>query len=151
MGFHSWDGGLSATNVFWAIEIPEGSAHVDLDAASASLHVENACVYDAFTVANSVMGVARLVNQVKGIINSLQIDWSGTGMPLMPANEPANKMRGSFVENTAKIAVTATTPRTEVTALSNGDGFRFVSDPASTSVNHFALIGHETNGRFYVP
>ena len=104
---------------------------------------------DAFTVPNSVMGVDRSVNQVKGIINSLRINWMGTGSPAAPANEPVNQMRGTFVENTAQIAVTATTPRTAVTALSNGHGFRFVSDPASTSVNNFALIGQEQNGIFY--
>ena len=148
MGFHSWDGGLSATNAFWVIEVPEGSAHADLDTGAASLHVENACVYDAFTVPNSIMGVNRPVNQVKGIIDSLQIDWSGI-ISTETANQPVNRMRGNFVQNTAKIAVTATTPRTEVTALSNGHGFSFVSDPASTSVNHFALIGFEQNGVFF--
>jgi hypothetical protein len=95
------------------------------------------------------MGVDRPVNQVKGIINSLRINWMGTGNPQTGANEPVNQMRGTFVENTAQIAVTATTPRTAVTSLSNGHGFRFVSDPASTSVNNFALIGQEQNGIFY--
>lgn len=104
---------------------------------------------DAFTVPNSVMGVNRPVNQVKGIINSLKINWISTGNALTPANEPVNSMRGTFVQNTAQIAVTATTPRTAVTALSNGHGFQFVSDPASTSVNNFALIGQEQNGVFY--
>jgi hypothetical protein len=148
LGPHSWDGGLSPTSVFWAIEIPEGSAHVDLDEGTASLHVENACVYDAFTVANSIQGVNRSVNQVKGIINSLHIDWLGVH-GTTTVNQPANKMRGIFTENTAKIAVTATTLRTAVTALSNGHGFRFVSDPASSSVSNFALIGQEQNGVFY--
>ena len=121
---------------------------MDLEAGTASLHVENACVYDAFTVPNSVMGVNRTVNQAKGIINSLEMEWSGI-IKRDSANEPVNKMRGSFVENTARIAVTATTPMTMVTALSNGHGFRFVSDPASTSVSNFAQIGQERNGIFY--
>ncbi len=121
---------------------------MDLDEGSASLHVENACVLDAFTVANSLAGVNRPVNQVKGIIDSLQIEWFGI-KATATANELANKMRGTFVENTAKIAVTATTPRTAVTALSNGHGFRFVSDPASSSVSNFAQIGQEQNGVFY--
>jgi hypothetical protein len=97
------------------------------------------------------MGVNRPVNQVKGIINSLRINWIGIGNAAAPANEPVNQMRGTFVENTAQIAVTATTPRTAVTALSNGYGFRFVSDPASTSVNNFALIGQEQNGILLIP
>jgi len=121
---------------------------VDLQAGTASLHVENACVYDAFTVPNSILGVNRPVNQVKGIFNSLDMEWSGI-IKRDTANEPVNQMRGSFVENTATIAVTATTPITIVTALSNGHGFRFVSDPASTSVSNFAQIGDERNGIFY--
>ena len=110
--------------------------------------MQNVCVYDAFTIPNSIQGVNRSVNQVKGIINSLDIDWSGI-LSTETANQSTNKMRGTFLETSAKIAVTATTPRTAVTALSNGHGFRFVSDPASTSVKNFALIGHEQNGVFF--
>ena len=134
--------------MFWVATIPEGSVHVDLDEGSASLRVKNMCVYDAFTVPNSIMGVNRPVNQVKGIIDSLEIEWSGI-FSRDTANEPVNKMRGNFVENKARIAVTATTPKSAVTALSNGHGFRFVSDPASTSVSHFAEIGEERNGIYF--
>jgi hypothetical protein len=139
---------LSPTNVFWVGSIPEGSVHVDLDEGTASLHVENLCVYDAFTVANSILGVNRPVNQVKGIINSLKIDWSGV-IQRDTANQSMNKMRGRFVQNTARIAVTATTPKTMVTTLSNGHGFRFVSNPPSTSVSNFAEIGQEWNGIYF--
>ena len=139
---------MSAATVFWAVELPEGSAHVDLDDGSASLHVENLRVYDAFTVGNSIAGVNRPVNLVKGVVDSLEIKWSGI-LASDSANQPVNKMRGNFVVNTARIAVTATTPRTAVTALSNGHGFRFVSDKASTSISHFAEIGQERNGVFY--
>lgn len=129
------------------MEIPRGSAHVNLETGAALLHVENICVLDAFTTANSVQGVNRAVNQVRGVINSLHIEWSGM-IATETADEPVNQMRGSFIENTAKIAVTATTPRTMVTTLSNGHGFRFVSNDASTSVSNFALIGQEQNGIF---
>ena len=139
---------MSPTDVFWVATIPEGSVHVDLDEGSASLRVKNMCVYDAFTVPNSIMGLNRPVNQVKGIIDSLEIEWSGV-FSRDVANEPVNKMRGNFVENKARIAVTATTPKSAVTALSNGHGFRFVSDPASTSVSHFAEIGEERNGIYF--
>jgi hypothetical protein len=121
---------------------------VDLEAGMARLHVENLCVYDALTVVNSIQGVNRPVNQVKGIINSLDMKWSGV-IKRDSANEPANQMRGTFVENTATIAVTATTPFTMVTTLSNGHGFHFASDPASTSVSNFAQIGFERNGVFF--
>jgi hypothetical protein len=148
LGPHSWDGGLSPTNVFWVASIPEGSVHVDLDDGTASLHVQNLCVLDAFTVANSIQGVNRTVNQVQGIINSLRMNWSGI-IQRDTAIQPANQMRGTFVQNTATIEVTATTPRTMVTALSNGHGFKFVSDAASTSVSNFAQIGQESNGVYF--
>jgi hypothetical protein len=148
LGPHSWDGGLSPTDVFWVASIPEGSVQVDLDAGTASLHVQNLCVYDAFTVANSIMGVNRTVNQVQGIINSLRIKWSGI-LERDVANQPVNQMRGTFVQNKATIEVTATTPRTMVTPLSNGHGFKFVSDAASTSVSNFAQIGQESNGVYF--
>jgi hypothetical protein len=148
LGPHSWDGGLSPTNVVWVVRIPPGSAHVDLNQGTASLHVQNAAVFDAFTVPNSLEGVNRTVNPVLGILNALRMEWSGI-TTVETANQPLNKMRGTFVEGTATIEVTATTPRTLVTTLSNGHGFRFVSDPASTSVNHFALIGEEQNGVYF--
>ena len=121
---------------------------MDLNRGTASLHVERACVFDAFTVPNSIAGVNRPVNPVLGIIDSLNIEWRGVGT-LEPATEPVNQMRGTFGEGAAAIEVTATTPRTLVTGLSNGHGFRFVSDPASTSINHFALIGREQNGVYF--
>ena len=130
------------------IQIPDGSSHVDLDDGTASLHIENACVYDAFTIPNSLAGTNRAVNQARGIINKLEMQWSGI-IKQDTANEEVNQMRGNFVENTCRIAVTATTPRTMVTALSNGHGFRFVSDPASTSVSNFAQIGQEQNGIYF--
>lgn len=121
---------------------------MDLDDGTASLHVRNACVLDAFTIPNSLAGINRPVNQAQGIFNSLEMEWSGI-IKQDTANEEVNQMRGNFVENTARIAVTATTPRTMVTALSNGHGFRFVSDPASTSVSNFAQIGQEQNGIYF--
>jgi hypothetical protein len=148
LGPHAWDGGLSPTSVFWAVRIPNGGAHVDLDRGTASLHVRNICVFDAFTVPNSIMGVNRPVNLVLGSIDALDIEWSGIQNP-QPANQSVNRMRGTFGEGIASIAVKASTPRTMVTTLSNGHGFSFVSDPASTSVNHFALVGQEQNGVYY--
>src|SRR5215813_2185352 len=86
---------------------------------------------DAFAVANSIMGVNRTVNQVRGTIDSLDIEWRTSGTPVQQCtNQPVNRMSGNFVEGIARIAVTATTPRTDVRALSNG-------------------LGHEQNGSFY--
>jgi hypothetical protein len=132
----------------WAVRIPNGSAHVNLALGTGSLHIQNLDVFDAFTVPNSLAGVNRTVNLVSGVLNTLRIEWSGINA-VETANESVNQMRGTFVEGIARIAVTATTPRTMVTPLSNGQGFRFESDPASTSISHFALIGEEQNGIYY--
>ena len=157
MGAHSSDEGLSPTTVFWAVRVPNGAAHVDLNRGTASLHVERACVFDAFTVGNSIARVNRSTERIltthTGKLFMPDAGNPGMGPPPTPPdrveyeiNEPVNRMRGTFGEGTATIEVTATTPRTMVTGLSNDHGFRFVSDPASTSVNHFALIGRERNG-----
>jgi hypothetical protein len=161
---HSWDGGLSPTSVVWAVRIPNGSGKVNLDQGTASLHVQNVCVFDAFTVPNSLAGVNRTIPLVLGTIDLLRIEWSGL-TTVENANQSANQMRGTFVEcatagpgcGGATIEVVATTPRSPVTllpngtTLSSGHGFRFVSDPPkpADTVNHFALIGQEQNGVFY--
>ncbi len=53
------------------------------------------------------------------------------------------KFAGDFVENSATIEVTVTT------LTSTGHGFRFVSNPANTTVSHFAQIAQERNGSFF--
>jgi len=151
---HSWDAGVSPTSVAWVARVPEGSAHIDLDDGTASLHLRNVCVFDAFTVANSLNTARPLGNLVKGIVNSLDIRWSGINRVVSNFSDSANCFRGNFVENTATIAVTATTPPNIVTGLpgcatNKLDGFRFVSGPASGNVSDFAQIGHEHNGIFF--
>lgn len=150
---HSWDAGVSQTSVAWVANIPEGSAHVDLEDGRASLHARNICLFDAFTVPNSLDTSRPLGNLVKGIVNSLDIEWSGISRTVTNFSDSANCFRGTFVENTATIAVTATTPMNTVTgpgcAFRKLDGFRFQSGPASGNVSDFAQIGHERNGIFF--
>jgi len=149
LGFHSYDAGVSPTAVFWVARIPEGSAHVDLHQGTASLEAHKICVFDTFTVPNSVNLNRPLGNLVKAVINSLRLRWTGIGRRVT-FSDSANKFRGNFVENSsATIEVTVTTPRGEPMPERSGHGFRFVSDPASTSISHFAQIGHESNGRFF--
>jgi hypothetical protein len=158
LGPHSWDAGVSPTTVIWVAHLPEGSAHLNLDDGSASLHARNICVFDAFTVLNSLNTARPMGNLVKGIINSLDIQWSGVRRRVTNFSDSANCFRGDFVENTAAIAVTATTPANISTQPNpNGpgcvtkklDGFRFVSGPASGNLSDFAQIGRERNGVFF--
>lgn len=155
---HSWDAGVSPTSVAWVAHIPEGSAHVNLEEGSASLHARNICVFDAFTVPNSLNTARPLGNLVKGVLNSLDIRWRGVSRRVTSFSDQANCFRGDFVENTATIAVTATTPAnisTQANPDGSGcvtkklDGFRFVSGPASGNVSEFAQVGRERNGIFF--
>ncbi|PYT71124.1 MAG: hypothetical protein DMG39_13840 [Acidobacteria bacterium] len=123
--------------------MPEGSAEVDLAAGTAELHAENICaVFDAFTVANS-LSADRPLGFVSGRIDSVDIKWSGVTKSFMGVHDATNHFLGNFSEiGKVTIAVTATTPKI------TGHGFRFVSDPATTTVN-YAQIGSESNGVFF--
>lgn len=123
--------------------MPEGSAKVELDEGTAEFHAENICaVFDAFTVANSV-SPDRPLGFVSGRIDSVDIKWSGVTKSFLGVHDTTNHFMGNFFQiGNVTIAVTAST------AKRTGHGFRFVSDPESTTVN-FAQIGSERNGVFF--
>jgi hypothetical protein len=123
--------------------VPEGSGEVNLDAGTAEFHAENICaVFDAFTVANS-FSPTRPLGYASGRIDSVHIKWSGVIKSFLGIHDTANNFAGDFFQiGNVTIAVTASTPK------STGHGFRFVSDPATTTVN-YAQIGSERNGVFF--
>ncbi len=123
--------------------MPEGSGEVDLDGGTAELQAENICaVFDAFTVANSV-SPDRPLGFVSGRIDSVDIKWSGVTKSFLGVHDSTNHFMGNFFQiGNVTIAVTATT------AKRTGHGFRFVSDPETTTVN-YAQIGSERNGVFF--
>lgn len=118
---------------------------MDLVGGTASLKANNICaVFDAFTVANS-LSPSRPLGFVSGMISSVDLRWSGVTKSFLGIHDSTNHFMGDFFQiGNVTIAVTATTP------ISTGHGFRFVSDPASTTVN-YAQIGSESNGSFFVP
>lgn len=127
----------------WTTRVPEGSGEVDLNGGTAELHAEDICaVFDAFTVANSFSS-NRSLGYASGRIESVDIKWSGVIKSFEGIHDAANKFEGDFFQiGNVTIAVTAVTPK------STGHGFRFVSDPATTTVN-YAQIGSERNGVFF--
>ena len=115
---------------------------MDLAAGTGELHAENICVFDAFTVPNS-LSPTRALGFARGRIDSIDLKLSGVVKSFIGVHDTTNKFSGDFFQiGTVTIAVTATTPK------STGHGFQFISDPASTVVN-FAQIGHESNGVFF--
>jgi hypothetical protein len=133
----------------WTTEIPEGSIEFDFHAGDASLHVKNVLVFDAFTVPNS-LDTHHPMGKVNAIINSLHMEWHCTVPRTANFCNKDNEYRGEYKEGTATIEVVATTPpRAGRCATTPVSGFRFVSEPAKTSVSSFAQIGRERNGVFY--
>ena len=142
LGFHSYDPGIAAGSlVMWGTPFPEGSGKVDIDEATAELLVHNVCLFDAFTVPNS-FDPTHALGIFSAIINSMKIEWSGVTRSVLGFKDATNKFRGDFFECSAKIAVSATTPK------DTGHGFHFESDPATTHTN-FAQFGTEHNGMFF--
>src|SRR5437870_5511611 len=130
------------TLVTWVAAVPNGSAQADLDTGEASLHARNTGVLDAFTVPNSLDPTRPQGDPVAAQVESLDINWAGI-FRRVAYSSSAEKFAGNYVENAATIEVAMTT------LTSTGHGFRFVSSPASTTVNHFSQIGRERNGVFF--
>ena len=150
MGPHSYDPGVSESDVLWTTEIPESSIDFDWGHQEASLQVKHVLVFDAFTVPNS-LDTRHPMGKVNAVINSLKMEWRGTTRR-RTHTDCADGFRGEFFEDVATIEVIATTPETPARACPptvRRDGFRFVSDPAHTSISHFAQIGRERNGAFF--
>ncbi len=128
--------------MFWATAIPEGSIQVNLGKGIASLKIVNIPLSDAFTVANSLNSAHPLGMPVPATIDSLDLEWQGV-IRRVEFSDPTNTFAGLFLQNTATIAVTASTPPT-----GGQDGFAFVSDPTTTTTN-YAEVAHEQNGVFF--
>jgi hypothetical protein len=151
LGPHSYDPGLSESEVVWSTEVPEGGVTIDLGKGDASLHLRNVLVFDTFTVANSLDQHHPMGSKLNAVINSLRIHWSGTTSRKTHI-DCVDAFRGSFMEDAATIEVTATTPPAPASTCPPRmarHGFRFVSDPAHTTISHFAQIGRERNGVFF--
>jgi hypothetical protein len=151
LGPHSYDPGLSESEVVWSTEIPEGSIKFNFSKEEASLHVRNVLVFDTFTVQNSLDQHHPMGSKVNAVIESLRIDWSGTTMR-RSHTDCVDAFRGDFFEDRATIEVIATTPAapaSECPPTRARNGFRFVSDPGDTSISHFSQIGRQRNGVFF--
>ena len=68
---------------------------------------------------------------------SYRIRWSGV-TDRVTVRDDTNQFVGNFIEDTATVSWS-----------SKQKGFKFVSDPASTSTSLFAEIGRERNGVFF--
>lgn len=134
----------------WTTEIPDGSAHVDLDEREGSLAFKNlSTVFDAFTVRNS-FDTGHPSGLVGALIDSMRIHWHGAPPPgRLPGDDtpPAGaNFSGKFVETSATVELEVRTPATKPPFTPTAQhGFEFVADP-STTKTEFAQLGRERNG-----
>ena len=134
----------------WTTEIPPSSVDFDFDEGEASLSLKNVLVFDAFTVPNS-LNTFHPMGKIHAVIESLRMEWKGTTQR-RTHDDCQDAFHGDFLEDNATIEVVVTTPPTHAGACGPGkarNGFRFVSDPAHTSVSNFAQLGKERNGIFF--
>ena len=130
---HDYNPGSDPATAFWVIPVSASEAQVNLEAETASLRVENLPVPDFHDVVRALQQQPPMATAML----SFDIEWSGVLRRLRIENE-TDGFAGSYVEDKATAEWSA-----------GQDGFKFVSDPASTSQSVYAVIGRERNGVFF--
>src|SRR5262245_13243361 len=144
---HAYDPGIAPHNgTFWVIPIPDDSVTLGDDGEdeeheelfAARLHLTNVNLRDATTNRNGILLDLGLGGDPSmahpGEIVSLDIRWN----PVDRINNAQTGFRGKFTETRATTEWSAKT----------GD-FSYVSDPGTTSIDLFSLLGRERNGVFF--
>ena len=106
---------------------------MNLEAETAFLRVENLPVPDFHDVVRALQQQPPIAMATL----SFDIQWSSVLRRLRIENE-TDGFAGSYIEDRATAEWSA-----------EQEGFKFVSDPASTSQNVYSVIGHERNGIFF--
>jgi hypothetical protein len=125
--------------LFWTLQIPDDSVHVELGKGSATLQASDVPIFDYHDIPNAIFGGGP--PGVPGTV-SFKVVWSGVQqrVNIRNADPVYGGFAGEFVRNSAQMEWTATV----------GD-LRFASDPLGSSSSVFAEIGHERNGSFLPP
>jgi hypothetical protein len=126
------------SGLFWTRNVDEASVSVDPSnlAAGAMMQIQEMHLSDYHTLANSFVDGALSGEEPANVSYTLR--WSGAGTP-DAKNDPLFKFRYTGILNSVNIEWSA----------KKSDGFRFQSDPASTSGTNYALLANEHNGTFY--
>jgi hypothetical protein len=126
------------SGLFWTRKVDAASVSVDPSSfgAGAMMQIQEMHLTDYHTLANSFSDGALSGEEPASV--SFALRWSGSGTP-DAKNDPFFKFRYAGILNSVSIEWSA----------KKSDGFRFQSDPASTSVTNYALLATEHNGTFY--
>jgi hypothetical protein len=130
---HDFDPSFSPTGAFWTMRLPDDNPLiVDFDNGEATL-IADLDVLDYTKIPNALaLGPAVPANV------TYELRWKGPVSRDITVSDATNGFRGRFLENQATLSWSATEA-----------GFKFASDPASTSTSVFAELGREFNGIFF--
>jgi hypothetical protein len=117
---------------FWTVPFSPDDAHIDLGTESAYLTAKNMALPDFHDVRSALTGGPSVPATV-----SFNLQWSGVVRRLRVTNE-TDGFTGFYIED-----------RVNAECSAQQEGFRFVSDPASTTENVYSVIGRERNGVFF--
>jgi hypothetical protein len=129
---HDFNFGIPPSGLFWTGPVPEFSVEGELDDGFASFSVTNLAQLDAKNLDNSLHGGPTVPAAV-----SFDMRWRGTGSPF-DFTSSGDRFTGRFQFATVTIKWSARTR-----------DFRFMADPAGTTVTQDGIIGEERNGVFF--
>src|ERR1051326_2085781 len=129
---HDFSPGIPPSGLFWTQAIPADNGEVHLGEGRASVSARKIAERDAGNVLNALQGGPTTPARV-----SFDMRWTATS-DAMHLTDPVHRFTGKFFITDFSIEWSATK-----------DGFSFVSDPASTSVNVRSVLGRERNGIFF--
>jgi len=113
--------------------VHDSAVHVHPGNGRATLKLKNLELEDYHDINNALADGPSIDG-----IASYRAEWHG-GHHKVRIHDPSQGFEGDFIEGKATIEFSA----------SNDDGFRFVSDRASTSTTVSAVVGKERNGVFF--
>jgi len=130
---HDFNPGIEPDGRFWTTALPSGSVHVHAGSGSAHMQATDMAIRDYGNVINSLQNGPFVPATV-----SFDQRWTGGGGHVK-VRDHENDFGGRYVEGSASIEWSG----------QNAKGEFFQSDPASTSITHFAEVGKERNGAFF--
>jgi hypothetical protein len=135
---HDFDPGINPypSGLFWTMQVADNAVTANPAAGRASLAVENAAMFDFFSIPNALFRFMQPASVPAHA--SFDLIWTGPVSDRKSISDKATGFEGEFVATSATMGWSAQT-----------DAFSFVSDPAATSHSVAAVLGTERNGRFF--
>jgi hypothetical protein len=129
---HDFAPPIPASGLFWTTPVSPDSVRVDLDRASASLRVSDLPIPDWGDLRYATTDGPNVPSVV-----SFDVRWDGALNRASRSHEE-QRWTGDYVQTRATIEWSA-----------QQEGFRFASDPASSSQSQAAVMGRHRNGVFF--